>query len=182
MLADRYNRTRAWQLLTRMRLIKKLFPNGGKMPYFEPNIRVEYGFNVKFGNNFFMNFDCKLLDVAPIEIGDGVMFGPNVIIATPFHPMVADERIIKDYGDGTYDLEYSAPIKIGNNVWIASSVTVCGGVTIGDNTVIGAGSVVTKDIPSGVFAAGVPCKVIREITDEDRLYPVDKYADDLPVK
>ncbi len=171
MLADKFNRTRAWNIPKRNRIIKKLFPYGGKNAFFEPNIHVEYGFNVTFGDNFYMNFDCKLLDVAKISIGKDVMFGPNVTVATPMHPLIADERIQKQYKDGFYDLEYAKPITIGNNVWLASGVIVCGGVTIGDNCVIGAGSVVTRDIPANSLAAGVPCKVIRQITDDDRLYP-----------
>lgn len=169
-LADKFNRTKACELKKRQRLIEKIFPYHGKNPFFEPNIRVEYGFNTVFGDNFYMNFDCKLLDVAKIVIGDNVMFGPGVTVATPLHPMVAEERIAKEREDGFYDLEYAAPIKIGSNVWIASNVTVCGGVTIGDDCVIGAGSVVTRDIPSGCFAAGVPCRVKRQITEKDKIF------------
>lgn len=179
-LADRFNRTRAWNIPLRTFLIKKIFPNGAEGAFFEPNIRVEYGFNVKFGKNFYMNFDCQLLDVAPIEIGDNVMFGPRVTVATPMHPFVADERIISEYEDGVHDWEYSRPVKIGDNVWIAASATVCGGVSIGSDSIIAAGSVVTRDIPSGVLAGGVPCKVIRPITDEDRLFA--KYGIKPPVK
>ncbi|MBR1746885.1 MAG: sugar O-acetyltransferase [Clostridia bacterium] len=171
MLADKYNRTHAWNNFRRFRLIKKIFPHGEKGAFFEPNIRVEYGENVTFGKNFYMNFDCSLLDVATIEIGDNVMFGARVTVATPVHPLLADERRMQDYGDGFYDLEYSRPVKIGNDVWVASNVTICGGVTIGDNAVIGAGSVVTRDIPPNVFAAGVPCRVVRPLTEEDRLEP-----------
>lgn len=179
-IADKFNRSRAWNIPYRNRLIKKLFPNGGEGAFFEPNIRVEYGFNVKFGKNFFMNFDCQLLDVSPIEIGDNVMFGPRVTVATPMHPLVAEERNISVYEDGEHDWEYSRPVKIGNGVWVASSVTICGGVTIGDNTVIAAGSVVTRDIPSGVLAGGVPCKVIREITRDDLMF--EKHGIKPPVK
>lgn len=180
MLADKFNRTRAWNIPTRTRIIKKLFPNGAEGTFFEPNIRTEYGFNVRFGKNFYMNFDCQLLDVAPIEIGDNVMFGPRVTVATPMHPFVAEERAINTYEDGEHDWEYARPVKIGDNVWVASSVTICGGVTIGSDTVIAAGSVVTRDIPSGVLAAGVPCKPIRPITDEDRLFAKHNIAP--PVK
>ena len=179
-IADKFNRSRAWPIPYRYRLIKKLFPNGGEGAFFGPNIRVEYGFNVKFGKNFFMNFDCQLLDVSPIEIGDNVMFGPRVTVATPMHPLVAEERNINVYEDGEHDWEYSRPVKIGNGVWVASSVTICGGVTIGDNTVIAAGSVVTRDIPSGVLAGGVPCKVIRKITREDLMF--EKHGIKPPVK
>ena len=180
MLADRFNRTKAWNIPYRTRLIKKMFPNGAGGAFFEPNIRIEYGFNVKFGKNFYMNFDCQLLDVAPIEIGDNVMFGPRVTVATPMHPFVSEERAISTYSDGVHDWEYARPVKIGDNVWVASSATICGGVTIGSDTVIAAGSVVTRDIPSGVLAAGVPCKVIRPITDADRLF--EKHGIAPPIK
>ena len=169
-LADRFNRTRAWSIPHRNAIIRKLFPNGGKNAFFEPPIHVEYGFNTRFGDNFYMNFDCQLLDVAPITIGNNVMFGPRVTVATPCHPLVADERIAHEYADGFHDWEYAKPVEIGNNVWIASGVIVCGGVKIGDNSVIAAGSVVTRDVPAGVLAGGVPCKVIREITDADRMF------------
>lgn len=180
MLADRFNRTKAWNIPYRTRLIKKMFPNGVDGAFFEPNIRIEYGFNVKFGKNFYMNFDCQLLDVAPIEIGDNVMFGPRVTVATPMHPFVSEERAISTYSDGVHDWEYARPVKIGDNVWVASSATICGGVTIGSDTVIAAGSVVTRDIPFGVLAAGVPCKVIRPITDADRLF--EKHGIAPPIK
>lgn len=180
MLADRFNRTKAWNIPYRTRLIKKMFPNGADGAFFEPNIRIEYGFNVKFGKNFYMNFDCQLLDVAPVEIGDNVMFGPRVTVATPMHPFVSEERAISTYSDGVHDWEYARPVKIGDNVWVASSATICGGVTIGSDTVIAAGSVVTRDIPSGVLAAGVPCKVIRPITDADKLF--EKHGIAPPIK
>lgn len=179
-IADKFNRTRAWNLPYRTHLIKKLFPNGADGAFFEPSIRTEYGFNVKFGKNFYMNFDCQLLDVASIEIGDNVMFGPRVVVATPCHPLIAEERISHVYEDGEHDWEYAKPVKIGNNVWVASCVTICGGVTIGDDTVIAAGSVVTRDIPSGVLAGGVPCKVIRPITDNDRMF--EKHGIKPPIK
>lgn len=179
-IADKFNRSRTWNLPYRTHLIKKLFPNGTDGAFFEPSIRTEYGFNVKFGKNFYMNFDCQLLDVASIEIGDNVMFGPRVVVATPCHPLVAEERISHVYEDGEHDWEYAKPVKIGNNVWVASCVTICGGVTIGDDSVIAAGSVVTRDIPSGVLAGGVPCKVIRPITDNDRMF--EKHGIKPPIK
>ena len=151
-LVDIFNRSRAWNIPFRSFLIKRIFPNGAPGAFFEPNIRVEYGFNVTFGKNFYMNFDCQLLDVAPIKIGDNVMFGPRVTVATPVHPFVAEERAISVYEDGEHDWEYAKP------------------VTIGDGSIIAAGSVVTRDIPAGVLAAGVPCKPIRPITDEDRMF------------
>ena len=133
-------------------------------------LRFEYGFSVKFGKNCFANFNFTVLDSAPVIIGDNVMFGPNVTLATPVHPLLAEERrpFINEKGLIT-DKEYALPITIGNDVWVASNVTICGGVTIGSGTVIGAGSVVTKDIPSGVLAAGNPCRVIRVLSEKDSL-------------
>ncbi|MEG2540653.1 MAG: sugar O-acetyltransferase [Clostridia bacterium] len=174
-LADKFNRTKAWNIPRRNWLIHRLIKNHGKNFFFEPTIHLEYGKNITFGDNFFMNFDCQLLDVAPIIIGDDVMFGPRVVVATPMHPLVAEERKAQQYDSGFHDLEYAKPVKIGNNVWVASNVTICGGVVIGDDVVIAAGSVVTRDIPSGVIAAGVPCKAIRAITDADRMYPEKTY-------
>lgn len=138
--------------------------------WFEPTVRFDYGCNTSIGKNFYANFNSVILDVAPVTIGDNVMFGPNVTIATPVHPLVADERIMRQYPDGLHDLEYAKPITICDNVWLASGVIVNGGVTIGKNSVIGSGSVVTRDIPEGVIAAGNPCRVLRKITDKDRLF------------
>ena len=177
-LQDRYNRTPIWNVKKQQRIIKRLIPEAGENFCFFPPFHCKYGCNIKFGKNFFMNFGCTLLDVSPITIGDNVMFGAGVTIATPCHPLVAEERIIRQYPDGCHDLEYSKPVTIGNNVWLASNVTVCGGVTIGDNVVIGAGSVVTKDIPTNVIAYGIPCKVIRHITDDDKMNPWESYVND----
>lgn len=168
-LTDRFNRTQLWNIPKRNRIIKKLIPNHGNNFCIMQSFRCEYGFNISFGKDLFVNFDCIFMDVAPIKIGDGVMFGPRVTIATPMHPLVADERIIQQYPDGYHDIEYAKPVTIGNDVWIASNVTICGGVTIGDGAIIAAGSVVTRDIPPHCLAGGVPCKVIRYVDDNDRL-------------
>lgn len=176
-LADKFNRSRAWNLPRRTWLIKRMIKNHGKNFFFEPSLHIEYGCNITFGDNFYMNFDCQLMDVNKITIGDNCMFGPRVSLATPVHPLLADERISKNYPTGFHDLEYAKPITLGNNIWLATNVTVIGGVTIGDNVVIGAGSVVTRDIPPNVFAAGVPCKVIREITEADRMNVEEFYGD-----
>ncbi len=168
-LTDKFNRSHFLNVFKRNRIIKKLIPNHGKNFCFMQTFRCEYGFNITFGDDFFMNFDCILMDVAPIKIGNGVMFGPRVTVATPMHPLLAEERVIQDYPDGRHDLEYAKPVTIGDGVWIASNVTVCGGVTIGDGAVISAGSVVTKDIPKNCLASGVPCKVIRYLDEEDRI-------------
>lgn len=168
-LADKFNRTKIWNLPRRNYLIKRLIPNQGKKLFIMNNLRVEYGCNITIGDDFFMNFDCALLDVAPINIGNGVMIGAKVTVATPIHPLLADERIIQQYPDGYHDLEYAKPVNIGNNVWIASNVTVCGGVNIGDNCIVAAGSVVTRDLPANTLCAGVPCRVLREFDEKDRI-------------
>ena len=118
-----------------------------------------------------MNFDGQLLDVCPIHIGNDVMLGARVTIATPVHPLLAEERrqFQKDGRWTTY--EYAKPVVIEDDVWVASSVTICGGVHIGKGAVIGAGSVVTRDIPAGYFACGVPCKPKRKVEESDRMFP-----------
>lgn len=181
-LCDRFNRTAVWNLPKQLRILKKLIPNCGKNFCFMKTFRCEYGFNISFGKDFFANFDCIFMDVAPITIGDSVMFGPRVTLATPCHPLLAEERIIQSYPDGYHDLEYAKPITIGNGVWIAANVTVCGGVNIGDNAVIAAGSVVTHDIPANCLAAGVPCKVVRYLDETDKIGVWDTYmANDMPL-
>lgn len=135
--------------------------------------------HTRIGEHFFGNYNLTIQDDAQVTIGDYTSFGPNVTIVTPIHPMIASERrqMVDQNGD-VKSLCYAKPVTIGNDVWISANVTVCGGVTIGDGCVIGAGSVVTRDIPPHSFAAGVPCKVIRKITDADsmRNYP-DVLAD-----
>ena len=122
------------------------------------------------GEGFFANFNLTVLDTCPVTIGDNVFFGPNCTIATPVHPFRWQERNMKKKSDGTvYDDEYGKPITIHSNCWIASNVVITGGVTIGEGCVIGAGSVVTHDIPPNSLAAGNPCRVIREITEEDSI-------------
>lgn len=130
--------------------------------YFEPPFHCEYGFHIKVGKNFYANAYCTMLDVAKITIGDDVLFGPNVSLYTAGHPLHPQSR--------KSGYEYGIPITIGDRVWIGGSCVVMPGVSIGSDTVIGAGSVVTKDIPDGVIAVGNPCRVIREITEEDRKY------------
>ncbi len=121
----------------------------------EPPFYCDYGYNIEIGENFFANFLCVILDVNKVRIGDNVMFGPNVQIYTATHPLDAKERIKGP--------ELAKPITIGDNVWIGGGVIICPGVIIGNNTTIGAGSVVTKSIPDNVFAAGNPCKVVKEL-------------------
>jgi len=142
-------------------IIKKLFNAVGENPWVESPFNCDYGYNISVGNNFYANTNCTILDCAKVTIGNDVLIGPNVSFYTPNHAVDAQERQ-KGY-------ERSLPINIGNNVWISGSVTIIPGVTIGDNSIIGAGSVVTKDIPANVIAAGVPCRVIRAITAADKI-------------
>lgn len=162
-----YNRSDESEQQKRYELLHSVLKSHKKNFFFEPNIRFDYGCNTSIGENFFANFNCTILDVCPVTIGDNVMFGPNVTIATPMHPLLAEERAIQKHEDGIYDLEYAKPITIGNGVWLASGVIVNGGVTIGDNAIIGSGSVVTKDIPANVIAVGNPCRVLRPLTEKD---------------
>ncbi|MDT0621958.1 sugar O-acetyltransferase [Croceitalea vernalis] len=137
------------------RLAKLLIPNQGKSCFIQPPFYCDYGTNIYLGKRVFFNFNCTVLDVTPVKIGDRTMFGPNVQIYTATHPLDAKSR--------ASGLEFGKPITIGEDVWIGGNVTICPGVTIGDRTVIGAGSVITKDIPSDTFAAGNPCKIIKTI-------------------
>ena len=143
-------------------LITDLLGGAGKNCTVCQPFHVDYGSNIFVGNNFFANYNCMILDVGRVDIGDNVMLAPNVAIYTAGHPIHHEAR--------NSHYEYGIPVKIGSNVWIGGNSVIVPGVTVGDNTVIGAGSVVTKDIPSGVIAAGNPCRVIRAITDEDKKY------------
>lgn len=128
---------------------------------FTPYFWCDYGFNIKVGKNFYSNHNLVILDCAEVRFGDNVFIGPNCGFYTAIHPIDAGQRKM--------EIEWAKPIKVGNDVWFGGSVTVLPGVTIGDNVVIGAGSVVVKDIPSGVVAVGNPCKPIRKITEADKL-------------
>ena len=132
-------------------------------------IQFNYGTNTRIGRNFFSNFNLVVSDDAEVTIGDDVMFGPNVTLATPSHPLLADERRSVEVDGRTFQPCFAAPIRIGNDVWLAAGVTVAGGVTIGDGAVVGANSVVTKDVPPHTLAAGNPCRPIRPIGAEDSI-------------
>lgn len=154
----------------RVRLLNELIPNKGVNVYLQGPVQFDYGCFTTIGDNSYANFNFTCLDCCPVKIGSNVFMGPNVSLLTPVHPLRYQDRNIYERKDGVNtDKEYAKPITIGDNCWIAGNVTVCGGVTIGNGSVIGAGSVVTHSIPDGVFAAGVPCKVIREITESDSL-------------
>lgn len=174
-LQRRLNNAPLWAQKRRERIFKKLVGSIDGNPYniFTP-LKILYGKNVHIGKNFFSNWNLCLQDYAEIRIGDNVFIGPNVSIVTIHHPLIADERnprvIPNSMVSGSRgNWQKAFPVHIGNNVLIYTNATICPGVTIGNNSVIGAGSMVTKDIPPNVFACGVPCKVVREITEEDRM-------------
>ena len=154
----------------REEILSEILGEAGEECVIQGPIAFHYGKHTKIGKHFFGNFNLTIQDDAEVTIGDYCNFGPNVTIVTPIHPMLANERRAMMTAEGEKKLLcYAKPVHIGNDCWFGASVTVCPGVTIGDNCVIGAGSVVTKDIPANSFAAGVPCRVIRELSDVDSL-------------
>jgi maltose O-acetyltransferase len=150
------NATRPTEPDARRRILRELFRAGGDSVILEPPFFCDYGFNVELGERVFFNFNCVILDVCPVRIGSYTLFGPGVQILTPMHPLDAVQRRGKEFGK---------PIEIGSDVWVGGGALILAGVSIGSRTVIGAGSVVTRDLPEGVLAAGNPCRVIREITE-----------------
>lgn len=157
-----YNNCRPSQVEERQRLLRLLLGKIGQSFNIEQPFRCDYGCNIEIGENFYANYGCVILDVGKVTIGNNVQFAPNVSILTAGHPLHPQSR--------NSGYEYGIPIQIGDNVWLGASVIINPGVSIGENTVIGAGSVITKDIPANVVAAGNPCRVLRAITDEDRKY------------
>jgi galactoside O-acetyltransferase len=155
-----FNHTRPTEVAKRRELMREMFGSIGEHCWIEPPISFCYGTNVFFGDMVYVNFNLGLVDDYTIMIGNRVMFGPNVTIAVTGHPIDPAHR----------GYMYALPVTIGNNVWVGAGAVICPGVTIGENSVIGAGSIVTKDIPANVVAAGNPCKVLREINEQDKLY------------
>lgn len=145
-------------------ILMRLFGTYYSSVYLMPSFRCDFGFNIHFKGFALVNYNCVFLDTSPIRIGRSVLIGPGVVLACAGHPIHPEQRC-------SSALETSEPITIEDGVWIGANSTVCGGVTIGEGSVIGAGSVVTSDIPKGLIAAGVPCKVLREITEADRISP-----------
>ncbi|MBR6763376.1 MAG: sugar O-acetyltransferase [Clostridia bacterium] len=169
-LCTEYNRTFEDETEKRKELIGQIFAEIGEGSFAQGPIYIHYGTHTKIGKRVFMNFNLTIQDDAFVTIGDDCNFGPGVSIVTPVHPMVADERRLMYNPDGSpIRLCYAKPVTIGKDCWFGANVTVCPGVTIGDGCVIGAGAVVTRDIPANSFAAGNPCRVIREITEEDSM-------------
>ncbi len=169
-LNNDYNATYEDETEKRSAILAEIIGEFGEGSWIQGPIHFHYGKHTKIGKNFFGNFNLTIQDDAEVTIGDRCNFGPNVTIVTPIHPMLPNERNLMLTADGVQKhLCYAKPVHIGNDCWFGASVTVCPGVTIGDNCVIGAGSIVTRDIPSNSFAAGVPCRVIREITEKDSM-------------
>jgi maltose O-acetyltransferase len=155
-LCQDLNATREADADARRAILRQLFGRGGDTVWMQPPFYCDYGTNIELGERVFFNFNCVVLDVCRVRIGDYTLFGPAVQILTPVHPMNAELRRREEYGK---------PIEIGADVWVGGGALILPGVRIGSRTVIGAGSVVTRDIPDGVFAAGNPCRVIRELTE-----------------
>lgn len=157
-----FNHSRPREEALRQQIIRQVFAQVGENCYIEPPFHANWGCHMHVGKNFYANFNLTVVDDTDIFIGDSVMIAPNVVIATGAHPICPELR------ERVY--QYNLPVHIGNRVWIGAGAIVLPGVTIGDDTVIGAGSVVTKDIPSGVVAVGNPCRVLRPISQRDDEY------------
>lgn len=165
-LFKEFNRTEDEEVERRQAILQRLFKKVGERVWIEPDFACEFGQNISIGSDVYINFGCTLLDCGQITIGNHTLLGPNVSMYSSNHALDAAERIAGAL--------IPLPISIGHRVWIGGGSTVLGGVTIGNDTVIGAGSVVTHDIPAGVVAVGNPCRVWRKITEKDKVgYPVD---------
>lgn len=174
-----YNATYEDETEKRAELLRQMVGSMGEGSFIQGPVFFHYGVHTHIGKRFFGNFNLTIQDDAPVTIGNDCSFGPNVTFVTPIHPMIASERRLMLDKDGNEKrLCYAKPVTIGDDCWLGANVVVCSGVTIGSGCVIGAGSVVTKDIPDNSFAAGVPCRVIRPITEEDSMkYKPDILAD-----
>ncbi len=169
-LSKQYNDTLETENEKRADILAQLLPDMGEGGYIQGPIQFDYGVNTHLGKGFYANFNFTVLDICPVTIGENVFVGPNVSILTPLHPMRWQERNAYVREDGvTTTREYGAPVTIGDNCWISGNVTITGGAKIGNGCVIGAGSVVTGEIPDNYLAYGVPCRPIRPIADEDRI-------------
>jgi maltose O-acetyltransferase len=155
-LCQALNLTREVEREERRRIVEDLFASGGDSVWMQPPFFCDYGFNIELGERVFFNFNCVVLDVCPVRIGSFTLFGPAVQIYTALHPFDAAQRRREEFG---------RPVDIGPDVWVGGGAIILPGVRIGARAVIGAGSVVTRDVPDGVFAAGNPCRVIREIDE-----------------
>lgn len=160
LLTNEYNASFSKPPEEREAILKRLLGSIGSRVHFEPTFRCEFGRNIHIGDNFYGNFDCVILDGAAVHIGDNVLLAPRVGIYTANHAIHPEERAAGAC--------FARPVRIGNNVWVGAGVHINPGVSIGEGSIIGSGSVVTTDIPANVIAVGIPCKVLREITEKDR--------------
>lgn len=169
-LSKKYNDTFEDETEKRASILSELLPNMKKTGYLQGPVYFDYGIFTEIGENFYANFNFTVLDVCPVKIGNNVFVGPNVAIYTPKHPLCySDRNPYKAAGGYITDMEYGEPISIGDNCWLAGNVIVLAGAKIGSGCVIGAGSVVTGEIPDDMLAYGNPCRPVRKITDADRL-------------
>ena len=169
-LNNDYNATYEDETEKRAAILSQIVGSMGEGSFIQGPVHFHYGVHTTIGKRFFGNFNHTIQDDAKVTIGDDCNFGPNVTIVTPIHPMLPGERhVMLDKDGNEKHLCYAKPVTIGDDCWLGANVVVCPGVTIGPGCVIGAGSVVTRDIPANSFAAGVPCKVIRPITDADSM-------------
>lgn len=169
-LCTAFNQTFEDETEKREAILRDIFRELGEGSFLQGPIAIHYGTHTKIGARFFGNFNLTIQDDAWVSIGDNCNFGPNVTIVTPIHPMLPDERRALRLKDGREKrVCYAKPVRVGNDCWFGANVVVCPGVTIGDGCVIGAGSVVVKDIPAGSFAAGNPARVIRAVSEADSI-------------
>ena len=157
-----FNRSNCEEYYLRDKIMREVFGTVGDNSMVEQPVQIDYGAHIHIGDNFYANFDCIFMDAAEIRIGNDVMIGPRVSLLTSSHPVGAKAR--------RSGLEYALPITIEDDVWIGGNTTILPGVTIGKESIIGAGSVVSGDIPAGVMAAGNPCRVLRRLTEDDDIY------------
>jgi maltose O-acetyltransferase len=155
-LCNALNATQEAEQAKRRKILCALFGAGGDSVWMQPPFFCDYGFNISLGERVFFNFNCVVLDVCPVVIGSFTLFGPSVQIYTPMHPLNAERRRREEFGK---------PVEIGSDVWVGGGAIILPGVRIGSRAVIGAGSVVTRDVPDGVLAAGNPCRAIRDIAE-----------------
>lgn len=182
MLNQKYNSLTEYQPEERKEVLKEILGELNENVGFQGPIRFHYGIHTKIGKNTFINFNFTCQDDTYVTIGENCDFGPNVTIVTPLHPMIAAERKELLCPDGEKRrLCYARPVVVGNGCWLCANVTVLPGVTIGDNCVIGAGSVVTRSIPANSFAAGNPCRVIRTLTESDSMENLPEILGDCKV-
>ena len=161
-LTYKYNNSKPFAIRKRKKILYQILGKRGEKCIIHPPFYCDYGYNIEVGNNFFANYNCIMLDINKIIIGNNVMLAPSVIITTaghPIHPVIRNSH-----------LEYGKPIKIGNNVWIGANAIINPNVTIGNNVVIGSGSVVLHDIPDNVVCVGNPARIVKKITDEDKQF------------